>query len=110
VPESTETKPSGAAETRVRSLIKLGSMPAHAKEAILYEFRLGVCNPYYKIHGKFIGYKDPKMKYRAKTCNIFEIPKKSSALIVEGDEKNQEKSILMQIFFHLQQTRILHPQ
>jgi hypothetical protein len=55
VPASIETKPSGATETRARSLIKMGYLSAHAKEAILDEFRFGVGNPYNKIYGKDIG-------------------------------------------------------
>jgi hypothetical protein len=61
-----------AQASRVRSLAQLSSIAAEDKAIIINELKHGIENPFYRLLGKGIGYKDAIMKKRAKKVNVFE--------------------------------------
>jgi hypothetical protein len=57
----------------VKRLVKLSLISETDKRRIAYELISRIDNPYYKRSDKsIITYKDPKLKFRAKECNVFE--------------------------------------
>jgi hypothetical protein len=58
--------------TRVRALAQVASISAEDKVIIMNEPNQDIANPFYRLLGKGLGYKDNGMKKRAKKVNVFE--------------------------------------
>jgi hypothetical protein len=70
-PPPTETSAAPVAVTRVKTLAQLDSISTEDKAIIMNELKQGIDNPFYKIRGHGLGYKDTGMKKRARKVNVF---------------------------------------